>query len=184
MKVKSLFFKIAIPITLILLGLFIYDYGFQRIESEEEILLEKRAVKTKTLEKFVTILSEQPLIENKYNELKERRKTENNKLFEGQTPALATALLQNIVKTMITERGGTVASERVEKPEALGRLKTIAVTMDVIMPGIKPLVDTLYAIETQTPFIVIRELDIRVRNFKEPKDLMVKMTVSALTGGR
>jgi hypothetical protein len=105
-------------------------------------------------------------------------------MIEGQTPSLAAAALQNTIKGMITARGGTISSERAEKPEDTGKFKMITVTIDAILPDTRALGDTLYAIETQTPYLVVRELDTRIRNFKEPRDLMVKLKVSGLTGGK
>ena len=56
--------------------------------------------------------------------------------------------------------------------------------MDIVLPDTRALSDVIYGIETRTPFIVIKELDSRVRNFKEPRELMVKIRVAALTGGK
>jgi hypothetical protein len=44
--------------------------------------------------------------------------------------------------------------------------------------------DVLYAIETRTPHFIVKEVDVRVRNFREPRELMVKLRVSALTIGK
>lgn len=184
MNRNSRMLKIVVPITLILLIAFIYEYGYVRIEEEEATLADTRSVKRKTLEKYVTMISQKPILEKTLSDIREKRKAENNKLFEGQTPALASAALQNTVKTIITERGGTISSERVEKPEDFGRMKVVAVTFDAIMPGARALTDTIYAIETHTQSIIIRELDTRVRNFREPKDMMVRLTVAAMAGGR
>jgi hypothetical protein len=57
------------------------------------------------------------------------------------------------------------------------------VTVDAVLPDTRALADTLYAIETQTPYLAVRELDARIRNFREPRDLTVKLKVSGLTGG-
>ncbi len=97
---------------------------------------------------------------------------------------LAAATLQSTVKEVITSRGGSIASERVEKPEKSGNFQMITVTIDAILPDTRALGDTLLAIETQTPYLVVRELDTRIRNFRDPKDLTVKLKVSGLTEGR
>ncbi|MBU2622728.1 MAG: hypothetical protein KKD92_10465 [Proteobacteria bacterium] len=44
--------------------------------------------------------------------------------------------------------------------------------------------EALFAVETQTPFLVVKEIDTRVRNYREPKDLLVKLKISALTAAR
>lgn len=65
-----------------------------------------------------------------------------------------------------------------------GRLKIITVSMDASLPDTGVLSDVLYSLETRTPYLVVRELDVRVRNFKEPRELMVRMDVSGIYGGK
>ncbi len=131
----------------------------------------------------MTLIAERPMIEKNLAALRERRKAENAKIIEGQTAPLAAATLQNTVKDVITSRGGSIASERVEKLENAGEFKMVTVTIDAILPDTRALGDTLLAIEAQTPYLVVRELDARIRNFRDPKDLTVKLKVSGLTGG-
>jgi hypothetical protein len=184
MKKSSKILIIAIPLMIILFGAVIYQYGYLKVQSELTGMEDAASVKAKILEKYMTMIADKPLIEQKLAARKEARKAENSKLIEGQTPSVAAAALQSTVKAMITARGGGISSERVEKPEDTGKLKMITVTIDAVLPDTRALGDTLYAVETQTPYLVIRELDVRIRNFKEPRDLMVKLKVSGLTGGR
>lgn len=184
MKRKSKILVIAIPLMIILLGAVIYQYGYLRVQTELTAMEDTTSVKSKTLEKYMTLIADKPRIEEKLNVLRETRRAENSKMIEGQTPSLAAAALQNTIKSMITARGGTISSERAEKPEDTGKFKMITVTIDAVVPDTRALGDTLYAIETQTPYLVVREIDTRIRNFKEPRDLMVKLKVSGLTGGK
>ncbi len=71
-----------------------------------------------------------------------------------------------------------------EKAEEKKRFKIINVIFDFTAPEAGALRDIIFFIETKTPSLVIKELDCRVRNFKEPKELMVKLEVSALYGGK
>ena len=184
MKKKSKILFVAIPLMIILLGAVIYQYGYLRIQAELTTMEDITSVKSKTLEKYMTLIADKPRIEEKLNALRETRKVESSKLIEGQTPSLAAAALQNTIKGMITARGGTISSERAEKPEITGTFKMITVTIDAVLPDTRALGDTLYAIETQTPYLIVRELDSRVKNLREPRDLMVKLKVSGLTGGK
>lgn len=172
---------IAIPLMVILSGLVIYQYGYLRIHSDITSIKEEQAVKTKTLEKYITLISEKPHLEKKLSLLKETRKTDESRLIEGQTPSLAAAVLQDTVKGIITGRGGTISSERVLKPEDLGKFKIISVSIDAVLPDSRALSDILYAIETRTPYLVVKELDTRVRDYRNPRDLIIKLDVSALT---
>lgn len=180
MRHKSRILIIALPFTIILLGLVIYEYGFLAIQAEQTATKEIYALKAKTLEKYLTLIAQKPQLEKRLDALKEIRKADDGKITEGQTVPLAAAALQNAIKGIISSRGGTISSERVEKPEDLGKFKIVSVTIDTAMPDTRSLSDALYAIETQTPFFVIKELDARIKNYREPRELQVKLKVSAI----
>jgi hypothetical protein len=184
MKKKSKTLIVSIPLVIILMGLFAYQYGYLRIQSELATIREEQAMKTKILEKYITLISEKPSLEKKLAALKETRKADDSKLIVDQTPSLAAAQLQEIVKSSITGRGGTISSERVGKPEDFGKFKVINVSVDAVVPDSRVLSEILYSIETRTPFLVMKELDARVKNYRDPRELMVKLEVSALTGGK
>ncbi len=181
-KTKTLI--VSIPLMIILMGLLIYQYGYLRIRSELATIQEEQSIKTRTLEKYINLISEKPHLEARLASLRETRKADDSKLIEGQTPSLAAAQLQEIVKSTITGRGGTISSERVGKPEDLGKFKIIKVSVDAVIPDPRALSEILYSIETRTPNLVIKELDTRVKNYRDPRELMVKLDVSALTAGK
>lgn len=181
---KSKILIISIPLIVILTGLLVYQYGYLKIQTEVASIKEEQAIKTRTLEKYIGLISEKPDLEKKLATLKETRKAEDTKLIEGQTPSLAAAQLQEVVKSTITGRGGTISSERVGRPEDLGKFKVINISVDAIIPDSRALSEILYSIETRTPYLVVKELDGRVRNYRDPRELMVKLDVIAMTGGR
>lgn len=175
---------ISIPLMVILIGVSLYRYGYVRVRENLTALREDEAAKMKVLEKYVTLIDEKPVLEKRLAAMKEERKAADANLIEGQTPSLSAAALQDTVKGIITGRGGTISSERVGKPEDRGRFKVISVSIDAVLPDARALEDVLYSLETRTPHLVVKELDTRVRNFREPRDLMVKLDVSALTGSK
>ena len=168
----------------ILLGLIMYKFVYLRVQADVAALKEDQAIKTKTLEKYISLISEKPQLEKNLISLKETRKADDSKLIEGQTLSLAAASLQEMIKDIVTGKGGTISSERVGKPEDLGKFKVISISIDTVLPDSRALSDILYSIETRTPYLFVKELDIRVRNFRDPRELMVKLDVSALTSGR
>lgn len=172
---------LGIPLILILLGLILYEYGYLRIQSKIASIKEDQALKIKTLEKYTAFINERPQLEKELNSLKELRRADDPKLIEGQTLSLAAATLQDMVKGIIVGRGGTISSERVGKPEDHGKFKIINVSIDAVLPDVRVLSDILYSIETRTPYLIVKELDTRVRDYRNPKELMVKLDVSALT---
>jgi hypothetical protein len=179
---KTLLF--AVPLMLVLLFVIVYQYGYLDIRAETASVKEEQDLKLKLLQKYLTLIGEKPLVEKQIMILKAERKSDDSKLIEGQTPSLAAATLQEIIKGIIVEKGGTISSERVGKPEDLGKFKVLTVSIDAALPDISSLSEILYSIETRTPYLIVKELDTRVRNLRSPKDLMVKMDISALTGGQ
>jgi hypothetical protein len=175
---------LAVPALIILGFAAAYEYGYLRIREEVSASREAEAVKSKTLEKYVTLIAQKPAFEKRLALLKELRKAEDRKLVEGRTPSLAAATLQNTVKSLITGKAGTISSERVDKPESLGRFSMISVSVDAILPDARALSDVLYAIETQTPSLAVKELDVRVQSFNDPRELTVRLKVAALIAGK
>jgi len=182
MKSKTLI--VSIPLMIVLAGFLAYQYGYLRIQSDLATIREEEAIKTRTLQKYINLISEKPSLEKKLAALKETRKADDSKLIEGQTPSLAAAQLQEMVKTVITGRSGTISSERVGKPEDFDKFKLISVSVDAVIPDSRVMSEILYSIETRTPYLIVKELDVRVRNYRDPRELMVKLDVSALTGGK
>lgn len=184
MKIKSKLLVMSIPVIIVLAGLVAYQYGYQGVKNEMSSMKEMQASKTKILEKYISLIAEKPYLEKQLDSLKEERKTDDSKIIDAQTLSIAAASLQETVKALITSRGGSITSERVEKPDNLGNFKVINVSIDAIVPDTRALSDLLYGVETRTPHLIIKEVDTRVRNFRDPRELMVKIRVSALTGGQ
>lgn len=184
MKTKSKTLVLAVPVIAILLGLLIYQYVYVRIQRDVASVKESQSMKTKTLGKYISLIAEKPQIEKKLVSLKEERKADDSKLIEGHTLSLASAALQDMVKDIVTRSGGTISSQRVGKPEDLGKFKVITVSIDTILPDTRALRDILYAVETRTPYLTVKEVDIRIRDFRNPREEVVKLDVSALTSGK
>lgn len=177
---RILFF--AVPLMIILICAVVYQYGYLGIRAKTAYVKEEQDIRLKLLQKYMALIAEKPFIEKQISSLKTVRKSDDSKLIEGQTPSLAAAALQEIIKGIVISKGGTISSERVSKPEELGKFKVITVSIDAVLPATTALSDILYSIETRTPNLIIKELDARVRNPRGQKDLMVKMDISALTG--
>ncbi len=173
-----------IPVLAALAVFALYQYGYLEVKSSLASVKEAQKAKSATYEKYATFVAKRPELEARLARLKEARKADEPKLLSGETLSLAAAALQTSVKGMLTARGGTISSERVEKPEDLGKFKVVTVSIDAVMPDARALSDALYAMETQTPSLFVKELDARVRNFTQPKDLMIRLKVAGLTGGK
>jgi alanyl-tRNA synthetase len=178
---KLLFF--LIPVMVVLLGIAFYDCVYLEIRSETQTLDELKQTKQKTLEKYISTIGQKEDLEKQISVLRESRKKRETTLLDGQTSSVAAANLQSIVKEIISSKGGNLSSEKAEKPEDLGQLKVITVGVDAILPEVRVLYETLHQLETHPVTLVVRELDIRVRNIRDPKELIVKFSISALNRG-
>jgi len=172
----------AIPCILIMAGYAVYEYGILNVFQRSAEISEQRDQKLKMMQKYMALIAQKPALEKQIVELRQTRKNEDGKMMAAQTIAIATANLQNSVKGLITGRGGVINSERMEKTDEDGKFKVISVSVDAVFPDIRSLSDTLLAIETQTPYLVVKEVDVRVRNYTDPKDLIVKLKVASLAG--
>jgi Type II secretion system (T2SS), protein M subtype b len=175
---------VALPLLIILAGLAFYEYVYLQIKAEVASVMATQAAKANSLQKYLTFVSKKPELEKRLVQLRETTKADEPKLLSGDTLSLAAASLQTTVKGMITSRGGTISSERVEKPEDLGKFKVVSVSIDAVVPDPRALSDALYAMETQTPYLAVRELDARVKNFTQPRELMIRLKVSGITRGK
>lgn len=167
MKKENRLFIYAIPAVIVLAVLTVYQYGFVNARKEMVSLRETRAARERALMKCMETIAGRSRIEEKLDALKEKRRVAASKTIEAQTPTLCAAALQEAVKGIITGRGGSIASERVEKAEESGRFQVVTITVDAALPDTRALSDVLFSIETHTPW-----------------ELMVKLRLSSLAGGK
>jgi type II secretion system (T2SS) protein M len=175
---------LTMPLMLGLLVFAVYNYGYKRVKADLDTIKEEQAVGLRILEKSNALIAEKPNLEKQIAALKDEQQADKTKLIEGQTLSLSAATLQETIKGIVAGRGGSISSERVGKPEDHGKFKVITVSIDAVLPDIRALEDILFSIESRTPYLVVKELDTRVRNFRDPRDLLIKLDVSALTGGK
>lgn len=177
---RSRLLLIALPVIIVLACLLTYQ-RITAVRHELATYKEEEELKEKTLRKYLALIAERPGIEKKVAELKEQRKANDVNLMEGQTLAIIAASLQDMIRTIVTSHGGTIASERAGKTEEREAFSVINVTVDTVLPDARSLADVLYAIETRTPYLVVRDLDVRIRNMRDPKELSVKLDIAALS---
>jgi hypothetical protein len=213
MKMNKRLLMLAMPVLLVLLSLVFYQYVYLDVEAQNAIIREQRDAKMKTLNKYIALIAEKPELEKQLAALKEQEKAQRVKFIDGEPISLASANLQGMVKGIVTGRGGTITSERIGKPDDLEKaplppagaalpavkanvgkktakpveapkIQVLSVSIDMTLPDMAALADILYSIETRTPYLMVKELDARVRNFKDPRELMVRMDAKGLYGGK
>lgn len=76
------------------------------------------------------------------------------------------------------------ATAQQPKQSESGRLKVLNVSIDGGLPDTAALSDMLYSLETRTPYLAVKELDVRVKNLNQSRELMIRLNVSGLYGGK
>jgi hypothetical protein len=74
--------------------------------------------------------------------------------------------------------------KKISQPIEPPKIQILSVSIDATVPDVAALSDILYSLETRTPELVIKELDVRVRNFREPRELLVRIDVMGLYEGK
>lgn len=74
--------------------------------------------------------------------------------------------------------------KKIAPPIEPPKIQILSVSIDATVPDVAALSDILYSLETRTPELVIKELDVRVRNFREPRELLVRIDVMGLYEGK
>ncbi len=181
---KKRLIPLAAAVLIILTGIVLYQTVYLEIQSEINAEARSNSRKMKNLAYQEKLILSKASIEQQASELREIKKREEARLFEGQTPALAGAALQSRVKEILAGARCSISSQRSEKPEVVGAFQVISISVDADLPDARALADMLYALETHSPRMVIREIDIMTKNFRDPKDLTVKLRISALARGK
>ncbi|RMG04009.1 MAG: hypothetical protein D6726_04280 [Nitrospirae bacterium] len=174
----------GILIILVLSVAVLYQYGYGTYKGRLETIQEERAILEKTITKYQRVIEESKGLKEELNALRTALKDEELKLLSGETPALASASLQSMVKEIISSEGATIRSERVEKTEEKDGFRIVSVSIDLSVPSITELSNIIYNIESRTPYMVIKEMNIRVRNYRRPGVLTVRLKISGISRAR
>lgn len=114
-----------------------------------------------TLKKYENIMAGKAAIVGNIAAIKQQH--EDQGYFNTQsTSALASAQMQEFIKQAIVQAGGQLSSTQVLPPNESSKDKFNRITVSVRMTGnIEVLRAVLYKLETETPLIVIEQMDIR-----------------------
>jgi hypothetical protein len=211
MKSSKRLLMIALPVLAMLFVIAFYDYVYLGVGSAISSIRDEQDIKMKTLTKYVALIAQKQDFEKQLADLREQAKARTVRFVPGEAVSIASANLQALVKGIVIERGGILTSERIGKPDDLekapsrqapasapnartlkktpspsssDRIQVLSVSIDAAVPDIAALSDILYSIETRTPDLVIKEMDVRVKNFREPRDLLVRIEVIGLYEGK
>jgi hypothetical protein len=173
----------SISIIILLAGILFYQYVHLPFKSQISEINQIQEQKCRTLEKQMSLLARKGSFELERNSLIEMRKTVDTRLVQGATVAIAAEALKQAVKSIITGKGGSIVSENSEKAEDMGKFSIIGVSIEAAFLDIRAFAEALGTLDASAD-IVVRDVDVRVRNVNEPNDLVARFRFAALTGGK
>jgi len=134
-------------------------------------------VKTKQFETYRQFIAGRAQIEKNLNQLQELSKTHYQKLLSGDTPPLAAASLQDILKTLAVKNLISIKSEKVLDIKGLDFFTQISVQIEFITT-ITNITSFLFDIENNEKALIIPDFNIRAASSREPKDIRVTIVVA------
>ncbi|MFQ5830314.1 MAG: type II secretion system protein GspM [Candidatus Methylomirabilia bacterium] len=165
---------VAVPLILF------WSYVADPFLTEQGSVRERLGQEERALNRSRELLVRKEKVAARRAELRDRLEVTRQQLLPGETPALAAAALQARLARAARGVGVSLASQRTERPIALGDFLEIPVHVRFQAP-IDALARILKTIEASSLVLDVPELSIRVSDPKMPRDLEVEMVVSGFT---
>jgi len=142
-------------------------------------LREEIPVKIKQLAKYRQVIASKPQIARSLKLVQKFSKINYQKLLSGDTPPVAAANLQDILKTLAVKNNISLKSEKVLDTRALNFFTQIPVQIEFITT-ITSFTDFLYDIENHEKALIVPSLNISAAGYRDPKDIRVSIVVAGL----
>ena len=148
-------------------------------KADEEILLNQRL-----LQKYDEVLQNRTTAEGALDWTLKQGEEIKNRLLAEETPQLAAASLQDMVKRLAERNGLTIRSFRILDPKEAGSFRRISVEIFFNpISSMQGLIQFLYELENQEKELTIGEMDFRAFNPRMPSSIQGNMTISGYMKG-
>jgi len=181
---NSKILTIILPLTAILLCYAAYEYGYVALASRTLDLQETREQKEKMLFKYVAAISKRQQIASTLHFLRPVKTNDDEGIINEPLPAGAMENLRNTLKEIITQNGGQMNGDKGAQPVKSGIYLIYETEVDTMLPDTRALNEIVYAIESHTKYMVIKNMDVRITNPNSPRELAVKFKIAAIGIGR
>lgn len=137
------------------------------------------AVKQEKLAKYREIAAQRAALEAELTTLKEQLKQAEAGLSSGDTPALASADIQNIISKIAEKSHAEVSAVRVLKAEEAENKDYLKLPIQLtLMSDTRQLKDFLYEIEASPKILKVAEMSVRVIRTKPDEQIQTTLTVN------
>jgi type II secretory pathway component PulM len=163
----------TVALCLFVLIKFIMFPAFDWVSQQREDL----AFKEKTVDKYSRIISKQGELQKKLKLLKKDEIKLNNSLVKGETASLSAADIQKSIDRVATSSTIEIQSVKIMDSDKRGEFVTVPIQVR-FTSDLARMKNFIYSIETSQKLLTIPKLKISVRNRRDPKEIIVTMTVT------
>jgi Tfp pilus assembly protein PilO len=158
-------------ILFVLLKFLLLPFWDQFSGQKEDLML-----KEMTLERYIKFMAKQGEFQRKLKLLQREERKINNSLLRGETTSLAAADIQKIIDRIATQSDIDIQSVKIMNAGQQGPFTTIPIQVRFTSdPG--RMVNFIDSVEKSQKLLTIPELKIRVKNRRNPKEIIVTMIV-------
>jgi len=176
---KFLWVLIAAALAIVVYLYAILPLAEAKKKAEDEIILNQ-----KLLSKYAEILQTRKMIEEGLERTLKLSEEAGKKLLPGETPQLAGAHLQDVVKKLSDRYGLSLRSFRILEPKEMGTYQRISLQIDFNpMNNMMNLTQFIYDLEHLDKEIFISDMDLLIFNPRMPNAIQGNMVISGLMKG-
>lgn len=157
-------------------------FGIEPFLQSQQNIREEIPVKITQLEKYRQFVAGKSQAEKNLKQVQTLSKMSYVNLLPGETPPLAAANLQNILKTLSAKNLISIKSEKVLDTKVMDYFTQIPVQIEFIST-ITNLTNFLCDIENYDQSLIITDLNIRATSYREPKDVRAAIVVAGIMKG-
>lgn len=181
---RSFFKRKTIGILLSLIGVVgIYVWGIVPWIETKKKMEEEIKMKQHLILKYQEYINGRKYLEEDLKILKGRLENTKKRLIEGETPQLASANLQEIIKRIATSKDVQIRSFRILEPKDLNYFRKISIQIDFNpTPSLLNLVQFLNEIENHEKMLAVSEMDLLVFNIRMPNNIQGNLIISGWMG--
>lgn len=140
---------------------------------------EETQVKRMTLAKYSQFLQNRKAIEEELERRRRQYEALQMKLLEGETPQLAAAQLQEMVKRVLDRNGMTIRGFRILEPKEGPFYQRISIQIDFNpVNNLLSLIQFIYDIENHEKSLMISEMDLLVPNPRMPNQIQGSFVIT------
>jgi Tfp pilus assembly protein PilO len=162
-----------------IIGFCLFTFVIDPFFASQDRIRAQIPTKLKQLEKYRQFVARRAQVEAELQQAKRAANQCESMFLSGDTPPLAAANLQDVLKTLSSKNKIKIHSEKVLDSKEFDYFEQIPVQID-FTSSMRNLTNFIYDVETYKKSLSITDLNIRVTNRRQPKDIRATIVVAGL----